>query len=212
MKLHRALLRSTRLTVMAVTVVLCMTTCSDDDTPTCPKPNTANLVTYLFAIQVTEVIDNWNLLGGAIEVDDILIGSVTWDRTASDTCSTTQVGCYRSDTTPCGMSIKHNGLVFATDPANVQLDITIANDFNEFYIYEDYIVFKSYNNLPVVSQGESFELFMQLRGDTTPLDNADLPSTLPDLDVWTTATLYAARTNPGESFSIAGTVVEMSKP
>jgi hypothetical protein len=199
------------LTVMAATVVLFMTTCSDDDSPMCPKPDTRNLVTYLFAAQVIQVTDSQNLLGGAIEVDDLMIGTLTWDSSVPDTCGFPQTGCYRSVATPCGMSIKYNGLVFATDPANRQLDITVANNIYEFFVYEDVIIFQSYNNLPVISQEESFELSIQLRGDTTPLDNTDLPSTLPDLDVWNSASLFAGWSNAGNSFSVTGTIVEMQK-
>jgi len=211
MTVFRKSIRAIALILSVVFLVLGIATCSDEDTPVCPTSGNSNLVTYIFAFEIRILQDDANLLEGAIEVGDLLVGTVTWNMTVSDTLGYPQVHIYNFVTAPCGFTVTHNDLVFKTDPKNVRMDMMIADNYAEFFTPEDYIRFISYNQLPVIDDDETIEIRLTLGGDTTPLDSVDLPSTLPDLSVWNEASVSVQQSSTRGNFYFSGNILAMSK-
>jgi hypothetical protein len=94
---------------------------------------------------VTGVDDPGNLLAGAINVDDIMSGIYRYDSETPDTNPVQTAGAYSHKTSPYGMYLTVEGLVFQSDPGNVDFGIGIQDGT---YGHDTYLL-RSYNNLPL---------------------------------------------------------------
>ncbi len=87
-----------------------------------------NYVTVLVIGRVVSVTDPTASLGGAVAVGDEVAGFYTYDKTAPDTDPDEQMGIYRFSSMPCRMLFEVRGLIFASDPAAIDMDIRLRND------------------------------------------------------------------------------------
>jgi hypothetical protein len=116
--------------------------------PTATSTNTsdpAGPVCIGINANVSAVDDPGGYLGGAIKVGDVVKGEYVYDSTASDTNSLPTVGDYNSTTIPYGITLNVEGLVFRTDPGNVNFLVEIANDHGS--TPRDNYLIRSYNNI-----------------------------------------------------------------
>ena len=93
--------------------------------------------------KVTSLDDRDGLLGGQISIGDIITGSYTYDTSTRDTNPASSVGDYQYWSAPYGISLSLNGIVFATDPGNVNFLIELLDDHTGMDAY----ALRSYNNL-----------------------------------------------------------------
>ncbi len=133
---------------------------------------------------VRVVDDPENILNNAVAPGDTVTGTYTYDSSAVDSNPLLQVADYRYTTAPNGIRLTINGLSFATDPANVDLIIELADNYQE----RDNFVLISYNNLfavsapgPVVSNIISWQLDDPTQ---TALSSVALPRRPPVLADW----------------------------
>ena len=152
--------------------------------------------------EVTLVDDPYNLLGGAINVGDKIKGKYIYDSTTPDSYPGYQfVGMYEHFTTPYGIELKCGGLVFKTDPNNVEFAITIFNDF--YYYYGDAYAPFSVNNLDL-SNGNKVSFIGWALTDSTgnALSSDALPTTAPVLSDWSGNELFIDGYNPSDPFQL----------
>lgn len=74
-------------------------------------------MSFIYEVQVDIVDDQANLLGGAVQMGDILSGSYIYDLDAVDESSSTTFGKYQYTTAPYGMIAHVGGLTFQTEPS-----------------------------------------------------------------------------------------------
>jgi hypothetical protein len=91
------------------------------------------------------LIDDLNgFLDGAIDVGDIINGTYIYESITEDTNTSSEVGDYRHATAPFGITLEANGILFRTDPDNVDFLVEICNDHHNSH---DAYLLRSYNNL-----------------------------------------------------------------
>jgi len=151
--------------------------------------------------EVTDVNDEFNLLGGAIQAGDEITGKYIYDSETPDSNADPQIGEYEHTSSPFGIELKAGGFVFKTNSSNVEFEIII---FDNMYYYSGdlYGVF-SYNNLElsngVLVSSIAFGLF-----DSTgnALSSDALPTTAPVLSDWEENILFIIGTSPVDSYEI----------
>ncbi|MGA1840274.1 MAG: hypothetical protein ACMUIU_06570 [bacterium] len=146
---------------------------------------------FLFAESITinitaEVayVDDWgNTLGGVVEVGDIITGEYTYESTTPDTNPLPTVGDYWHTTSPYGISLEVNGLVFETDHSDVEFIVEICN--NHGTLQDDNYLLRSYNNLQLPGGIIVEHIAWQLDDPTgTALSSEALPIDPPILEDW----------------------------
>ena len=144
----------------------------------------ADPITIKITAEVAYVDDIGNTLDGAIEVGDIIIGQYTYESMTLDTNPLPIVGDYQHDTSPYGISLEVNGLIFATDPEDVQFLVEIVNDHYYQGGWDNYLL-RSYNNLPLPGGIIVEHISWQLDDPTaTALSSDTLPTAPPVLEDW----------------------------
>lgn len=144
----------------------------------------ADPITIKITAEVAYVDDIGNTLDGAIEVGDIMTGHYTYESTTPDTNSLPTVGDYQHDTSPYGISLEVNGLVFETDPDDVDFLVEICNDHGLPTPTDNYLL-RSYNNLPLPGGRIVEHISWQLDDPTaTALSSDTLPTAPPVLEDW----------------------------
>lgn len=148
----------------------------------------AESITINITAEVATVNDMGNTLDGAVEVGDIITGNYTYESTTPDTNSLPTVGDYQHDTSPYGISLKVkgkvNGLVFKTDPDDVDFLVEICNDHGLPTPTDNYLL-RSYNNLPLPGGIIVEHISWQLDDSTaTALSSESLPTDPPVLEDW----------------------------
>ncbi len=78
--------------------------------------------------KVYEVTDLYNLLGGAIKVNDTVKGKYVYNIKANDTNPDPIMGYYWFYSSPCGMEVTIGNFIFKTDPNDLKFGILIGND------------------------------------------------------------------------------------
>jgi hypothetical protein len=78
--------------------------------------------------KIYEVTDNYNLLGGAIKVNDAVKGKYVYNIKANDTNPDSIMGYYIYNSSPCGMEVTIGNFIFKTDPNHLNFMILIGND------------------------------------------------------------------------------------
>src|SRR6478672_10256005 len=85
-------------------------------------------IRIVFVARVQNVYDPGESLHDAIQVGDLMRGTVTYDPTARESNPRPGVGRYEFRQTPFGILIEAGQLVFQTDPARVDVSIELSND------------------------------------------------------------------------------------
>jgi uncharacterized repeat protein (TIGR02543 family) len=145
---------------------------------------TANFViTINITAQVETVDDPDNILGGAINVGDIITGTYTYNPATTDSNALPTVGDYRHTSSPSGITVNAGGFVFQTDPGNVDFLVEIVNDHGT--TARDNYLLRSYNNLPLANGALVEHIAWQLDDPTaTAISSEALPTTPPILTHW----------------------------
>ena len=144
----------------------------------------AESITINITAEVAYVDDMGNTLDGAVGVGDIITGHYTYESTTPDTNTLPTVGDYWHDTSPYGISLEVNGLVFETDPNDVNFLVEICNDHGLPTPTDNYLL-RSYNNLPLPGGIIVEHISWQLDDSTAAaLSSESLPTDPPVLEDW----------------------------
>ncbi len=153
-----------------------------------------------FTAEVAYVDDRNSLLGGAINVGDVILGMYTYESSTPDSNVLPTVGDYWSSTAPSGIRLSANGLTFRTDPNNVNFLVEIVND----HFYRDNYLLRSYTNLPLSDTVAVDHIAWQLDDPTaTALSSEALPNGPPILADWQSLfglTIEGHDLNTGDQF------------
>ena len=106
-------------------------------------------ITIAITAEVATVEDPGGMLAGAITVGDVITGTYVYDSSTLDTNAASTVGDYWHTTAPFGITINAGGLVFRTDPTQVNFLVEIVNDHGT--PPRDNYLLRSYTNLFDVS-------------------------------------------------------------
>ena len=149
-------------------------------------PATSTIIGIKIIATVTQVTDSYNLLGGAIHVNDTITGKYIYNTEILDSNPDPNVGVYVHISSPYGVEVNAGGFVFKTDPNNVYFIINILNDYGPYgYSPIDEYLLGSLNNLPLSNgllvTGCEFSL---VDTTATALSSTDLPTKAPVLTNW----------------------------
>jgi hypothetical protein len=108
--------------------------------------------------EVTSVVDPAGLLGGQVNILDAITGFYRFDTSALDTNPLITEGEYQQTTPGCGISLNINGMLFASEPQNMNILIKVINDTDS----KDSYLFSSTLNLPAVGGLEVSPIRWQL--------------------------------------------------
>ena len=140
-------------------------------------------VRIVFVARVQNVYDPGESLHEAIQVGDLMRGTMTYDPTTRGSTPRPGVGRYEFRQTPFGILIEAGQYVFQTDPAHVDVSIELSND--EGTPPRDGFLLTSRNNLPLNNGAAVSRISWQLVDDTSQaLDSTRLSGAAPDLDKW----------------------------
>lgn len=126
---------------------------------------------------VTTVEDPTNYLGGSVSLGDPVSGVFYYDLDAVDIDSSPNVGYYKHNSSPYGISLRINSLTFRTDPANLDFFAVTVNNLSG----RDYFVLGSNANIfpwsTPLSQSTMSEIAWELDDPSgTALSNTNLPT------------------------------------
>ena len=134
--------------------------------------------------EVAYVDDYGDILDGAINVDDVITGVYVYESTTPDTNSASTVGDYWHTTAPFGITLNAGGLIFSTDPNNVEFLVEIVNDHGSPMARDNYLL-RSYSNIFDVGSNIETHIAWQLDDPTTTaLSSQTLPTLPPVLTDW----------------------------
>lgn len=147
--------------------------------------SSTNYMTVLLTGRVVSVTDPTASLGGAVAVGDEVAGFYTFDKTVPDTDPSPQMGIYPFSSMPCRMWFDVGGLVFASDPAAITMDIRLRNDKGKNP--KDQCDVNSLGNLPVVPGVDLTSIKLSLVDRTaTALSSDALVDAQTSLAAWPT--------------------------
>lgn len=168
----------------------------------------ADAYTFDFSGNVTQLYDNFNELGGAINVGDTMVGSFSYDLGAPDTnFPSIIVGDYWHYSIPYGITVNINGNTFQTDPSNVSFLAETVNDYpyciSCAITPSDHFVLRSYNNI------NASHISWQLDDFTgTAISDTNLPTSF-NLSAWTQIFALSIENPNGSSAMIRGVVTSI---
>ena len=170
------------------------------------------IITIKIVGKITEIADPYNLLGGAIQVNDKITGKYIYESGQPDLHPEDPTyGYYVYTSSTFGMELKTGGFEFKTNPSNVEFGFIIYND--EPYIHDEYIVI-SEENLPL-SNGLLVDSLYWGLGDSTntALTSDALPTTAPVLSDWEYNQIDMLGFHPtsGNPFLLRGTITKATK-
>lgn len=108
----------------------------------------AEQVTVAIRANVTSVDDYSGILSGRIQVGDVIDGYYVYDTATPDSNSSTIGGTYWHHSTQHGMALEINGLLFASDPGDVQFVVEV----------QDNVVGKKYEQYALKSNKNIFDM------------------------------------------------------
>jgi hypothetical protein len=162
--------------------------------------------------EITDVYDDYNLLGGAIQIGDKISGKYIYDSATPDSNPDPQIGEYGYASTPYRIELESAGFVFKTDPDNVEFGILIFDNFY-YYLGDLYGVY-SYNNLALSNGIPVHSIVFMLYDSTGNAISSDvLPDTAPVLSDWEESVLMiygSSPYNPYEMYIITGNVTKIT--
>ena len=172
------------------------------------------LITIKIVAKVKDILDQYNLLGGAIQVDDTINGKYIYDSGTPDSEPDPHVGIYEYTSSIFGIEIKAGGFVFKTNPSHVIFGFEILNNF--YQNWDGYILCSG-ENLQL-SNGMIVDSIQWQLFDPTgnALSSDALPSTAPVLSDWDQMSnnLFIIgwdSFNPSKSYTIDATVTKVTK-
>ena len=140
-------------------------------------------VRIVFVARVQNVYDPGESLHDAIQVGDLMRGTVTYDPTTRASNPRPGVGRYEFRQTPFGILIEAGEFLFQTDPAHVDVSIELSNDTGT--PPRDSFNLTSRNNLPLNNGASVSRISWQLVDDTAnALESTRLSGAAPDLETW----------------------------
>jgi hypothetical protein len=153
--------------------------------------------------QVTYVDDRDEVLGGQIQANDIFVGSYSYDPFLPDSNPLAGVGEYEHLSSPFGITLNINGLLFASNPQDVHCLIELYNDYGS----TDRYMISSTSNLPVDGV-EVGQILWQLNdSNCTALNSDALLMTAPVLSDWQSNNFRITCGNDGAT-RIGGTITD----
>jgi len=178
-----------------------------------PEQATADLIVVEFVAKVDYVLDEDNLLGGAVDADDLISGRYTYDSECADVTVAADFGEYRYDTPPYGMTVHVGTLVFTTDLTNLAyFQVSVLDNRNGMDVYG----VNSLQQDPLTSPGVRWMCIQLEDHGATAVDSVALPLTAPDLAAWPDMRRLHIEGNDGQALSppdqffISSTLVEMT--
>lgn len=149
-------------------------------------PAHAKLVPIAITAEVTHFAYLDDFFEGRINVGDLVTGVYIYDLSTPDS-DPSPGGLYVHDAPPAGITLTAGGLVFMTDPENVEFIVKIENNYPAVFGPRDSYIFNSLNNLPL-SNGFAVERITLSIVDNTgsAISSSALPTTAPVLDDWET--------------------------
>ena len=150
---------------------------------TLPVGAQAEIIKIGFSGYVDGINDPYNLLEGAVTDGAPISGYYIYDSLTSDSDPSIYTGLYEYSAAPYGMSLTIGTLTFQTDPANVDLEIGLSNNYyGETW---DYYTIRSNNNLELDTGVSIDSISWQLTDNTGNALSSDiLPLGPPDLSAW----------------------------
>jgi hypothetical protein len=147
-----------------------------------PAVSCGQQITIAITAEVAGVTDKYGHLEGKIHVGDAVTGTYTYDSLTSDSNPSSTVGEYYHYSPPAGISLECGGLIFRTDPTNVDFLVSAGNNYS---LGEDSYLLRSYHNLPL-SNGTLVDYIEWQLDDSTglALSSDALPLTAPNLTDW----------------------------
>jgi hypothetical protein len=168
----------------------------------------ASLIEIAIEAKIIEVSDDYSLLEGKINVDDIITGSYKYDSEAADNEPDYHYkGLYKFNQSPYGISLEAGGFQFKTDPTIVDFTIGIINDYPS--LLNDIIGLDSDNNLTLDNGVPLRGIFWQLDDYSgQAISSISLPVTAPIIDDWQDGNILniAGGVEREETFGISATV------
>jgi hypothetical protein len=160
--------------------------------------------------EITDVLDQNNLLAGAIQIGDKISGKYIYDSATPDGEPDPNIGEYIYTSTPYGIELKCSGFTFETDPNGVSFGILIINDMSYYTL--DLFYAMSMNNTQLSNgllvDGIAFGLFDY---SGTAISSDDLPTTAPILTDWDDAMIMiigSSPSNPYDFYMISANVTK----
>lgn len=182
-----------------------------------PDTLASGLIGIKIVAKVYEVTDPHNLLGGVIKVNDTITGKYVYDAGTPDAFpADPSVGKYDMISSSCGFEVGAGGLIFKTNPSDVDFYLLIINDYYAGYPHPDLYVVCSQNNLQLAN-GMIVDWFQWELKDPngTVLTNDSLLTTAPVLANWVSIyglTLYGYDpANPSKEYVVRAHVTKATK-
>jgi hypothetical protein len=139
-----------------------------DDASDEPNPNQVKIA---FTGTVTQMDDRMDLLYSNVKIGSPVSGEYTYRLPTKDTNTDQTVGDYPHDRKAFGITVNIGGLVFKTDPKNVNFLVELVNRDLDHYLL------RSYNNLPLSDTVPVEHISWQLDDETgTAITNDSLKS------------------------------------
>jgi hypothetical protein len=153
----------------------------------CVPSADGTLVIVGITAEATSVSD-WGcggLLESRINVGDTITGVYIYDLSTPDSDQWPHSGLYKHDAAPCGITLMVGGLVFMTDPENVDFTVTVENDHCTIAHCYDSLELESKNNLPLENGFDVGSISLELRDSSySALSSDALPTTALVLEDW----------------------------
>ena len=158
--------------------------------------NSPGDITIVIHAEVRVVDDDYNLLGGAIQVGDLILGKYVYNSATPDSNPSPNIGGYWHDSSPYGIAFTVGGFVFKTDPNNVNFSIVICNDYY-YFPWTDFYGVSCNNNLQLSNGLLVNHILWMLKDYTGNAISSDaLPTTAPVLSDWSNNTLSVYGKDP----------------
>jgi len=153
----------------------------------CVPSADATLVIVAITAEVTSVGDGTGtgLLENRINVGDTITGVYIYDLSTPDSDRWPDRGLYEHDASPAGITLMVGGLVFMTDPENVDFTVDIRDNAGYIWGSEDSYALEAQNNLPLENGFPVQYISLELRDSSfSALSSDALPTTAPVLEDW----------------------------
>lgn len=165
--------------------------------------------------KVFYVYDPDNLLNGTIQINDTITSKYVYNsKTPDSTPDDPNIGTYEMNSSKYGIEVNASGLIFKTDPNDVDFSIGILNNIEYGQPLDIYRV-SSDNNLPLSNGMTVMNIIWNLQDlNSTALTNDFLPTKAPILEDWQVNELMIVirdPSNPSKASVIQAQVTSATK-
>jgi hypothetical protein len=129
-----------------------------------------DIVTMGISGYVSSIGGQQGALPEAVNLYDVISGYYIYETTAIDTNPSLTEGDYDYRSSPFGISLNLNGMIFASNPQNVDFQIVINNDYKG----TDSYILNSNNNLPLSNGTTVTQCRWELNDNTASALSNDL--------------------------------------